>query len=172
MWKDRDRRTGSVYMKPISCSVEWYEGYANDPKLQIVVDGKPKFEDLRYEHKGGLWFAEKGGYVSFFSWHGPKNEEGYCGRCYPITTVEGEEVLLLGPWSSRSGVMNQYFTPQCLDVSLKTVSDTYSCWCAGATTLEFALEAIKLCEEPIELVVKESHGEYLFVPRKIVSRTD
>jgi hypothetical protein len=155
-------------MKPVSCSVEWYEGYSNDPRLQIVIDEYPK--GLRYEHKQeSLWFAEKDGYVSFYSWKGPGDEEGYCGRCYPITTINGEEVTLRGPWSSRSGVMNKYFTPQCLDVSIKTVEKLNSCWCAGAVTLEFALEAIKLCEESIELVVKESHGEYLFVPRKIVS---
>lgn len=160
-------------MRPVACSVNWYEGYSNDPRLQIVVDEKPKFEDLRYEHKGeSLWFAHKEGYVSFFSWRGPGNEDGYCGRKYTITLLNGTKKDLLGPWSSRSGVMNQYFIPQCLDVSLKTTQDTYSCWCAGAVTLEFALEAIKLCEEPIELVVKESHGEYIFVPKKIISRTD
>jgi len=159
-------------MKPVACSVEWYEGYANDPRLQIVVDRIPNAEEFRYEHKGGLWFAEKEGYVRFFSWNGPGNEEGYCGRCYPIKTIEGEETILRGPWSSRSGVMNKYFTTQSLDVSVKTENDEYSCWCAGHVTLLFALEAIKLCEEPIELVVKESHGEYIFVPKKIISRTD
>jgi hypothetical protein len=34
--------------------------------------------------------------------------------------------------------------------------------------LEFALEAIKLCEEEIELVVKDSLGEYIFVPKRAI----
>lgn len=160
-------------MKPVACSVNWYEGYANDPVLQIVVDRIPNAEEFRYDHKDGLWFAEKEGYVRFFSWNGPGNEEGYGNRCFPIKTKDGEEVVLRGPWSSRSGVMNKYFNPQSLDVSVKTEDSPYeTLWYSGHVTLLFALEAIKLCEEPIELVVKESHGEYIFVPKKIISRTD
>ena len=156
-------------MKPIACSVNWYEGYANDPVLQIVVDKIPNSEEFRYERKDGLWFAEKSGYVRFFSWHGPGNEEGYGNRCFHIKTKDEEEVILRGPWSSRSGVMNKYFLPQSLDVSVKTEDNVNTCWCSGHVALMVALEAIKLCEEPIELIVKESHGEYIFVPRKIIS---
>lgn len=154
-------------MKPIACSVNWYEGYSNDPVLQIVVDKIPADEELIYEKKGvSLWFAEKDGYVRFFSSRGEENGKGYCGRCFQIKTKGGEEVTLRGSWSSRAGLINNYFTPQCLEVLIKTSSNSNGCWHSGAVTLLFALKAIKLCEEPIELVAKEFHGEYTFVPMK------
>ena len=154
-------------MKPISCSVEWYEEYSNDPILQIVVDEIPSREDLRYQHKRNLWFAEKDGYVSFFAWAGPGNEGGFYSSKYAIILEDGSTVTLLGPWSSNSAAINKYFIPQCLDVAIKTEEDKFSCWCSGAVSLEFALEAIKLCEEPIELIVKNlDYGYYIFVPQR------
>jgi len=153
-------------MKPISCSVEWYEKWANDPILQIVVDEIPNREDLRYKHKQTLWFAEKDGYVSFFYWEGPNNNGGYYGSNYKITLEDESTVTLLGPWSSNSAAVNMQFIPQCLDVSIKTEKEKLSCWCSGAVSLEFALEAIKLYEEPIELVVKNTAYGYIFVPQR------
>lgn len=155
-------------MKALECSVEWYEKYANDPELRIIVDELPNQEDLRYKHidlgANELWFAEKEGYVSFFSWTSPKQDEGFGGRHFPITLEDGSMITLLGPWSSRAGVMNKWFLPQCLDVSLKPSHDKYDLWYGASVTLNFALEAIKLCVEPIDLVVKYKHGEYIFVP--------
>ena len=153
-------------MKPISCSVEWYEKYANDPILQIVVDEIPSREDLRYQHKRSLWFAEKDGYVSFFCWKGPGDDGGYYGSKYTIILEDGSTVTLLGPWSSNSAAMNRNFIPQCLDVAIKTEEDNFSCWCSGAVSLEFALKAIKLCEEPIELAVKNTAYGYFFLPQR------
>lgn len=154
-------------MKPISCSVDWKKEYSNYPELQIVVDEFPKKEDLRFKYnEKGLWFAEKDGLVSFFDWNGPKNEGGYYGREFSIKLEDNSEIILLGPWSSRSGVMNKYFTPQCLEVNIKTQNNISTCWFSGVVTLEFALEAIKLCEEPVELVVDYKNEEYYFVPKR------
>ena len=156
-------------MKAIECSVNWYEKYANDPQLRIIVDEMPKHEDLRYKHidigTTELWFAEKEGYVSFYAWKSPKQDEGYGRRHFPIILEDGSMVTLLGPWSSRAGVMNKWFLPQCLDVALKPLKDKYDLWYGCSVTLEFALEAIKLCVEPIDLVVRDKHGEYIFVPQ-------
>jgi hypothetical protein len=157
-------------MKPIECSVNWYEKYANDPELQIIVDKLPRQEDLRYKHidigTTELWFAEKEGYVSFYAWNSPKQDKGFYGRHFDITLEDGSMVTLLGPWASRSGVMNKWFLPQCLEVSLKEEKNYNGVsWYSCSVTLEFALEAIKLCKEPIDLVVKYKYGEYIFIPQ-------
>jgi hypothetical protein len=80
----------------------------------------------------------------------------------------GTEKTLIGPWSSRAGAMSSKFRPV-LDVSIQQENDKFpGLWYAGHVTLEFALEAIKLCAENIELVVKDSHEEYIFVPKRII----
>lgn len=159
-------------MQPIECSINWNYRFERLSELQIVVNEIPNLDDLRYKHIdlgcNELWFAEKEGYVSFFSWASPKQSGGFNGRHFPIILEDGSMITLLGPWASRAGVMNKHFLPQCLDVAIKVHPAIKStCWRKAAVTLEFALEAIKLCKEPIELVVNYDHGEYIFVPQHI-----
>ena len=151
-------------MQPVSCSVEWYEKYANSARLEIGVDSIPDSNRLRYEQKGVLYFAELEGYVSFYSYTAPG--DGYAGRAFPITMKDGTEKTLKGPWSSRAGVMSPVFRPV-LDVVLQPEDNPYpNIRYGGHVALEFALEAIKLCEESIELVVEWEYGEYIFVPQR------
>ena len=158
-------------MIPLQCAVNWYDDCSNYPVLEIMVDQIPFLESMRFEHRHfdtqrDLWFAHKDGYVKFFAWSGPENEGGYYGAEFLITLVDGSNVVLKGPWSSRTGIMNQFFIPQCIDAHLNTEDDPY--FLAGAVSLPFALSAITLCEEPIQLVVKKLLClEYFFVPERI-----
>lgn len=103
-------------MEALKIGVNWMVGWSNVPGLQILLDQVPDHASLRYQHINNLWFAEQGGYISFFSYDRPG--DGYAGRHFPITTVDGEETVLKGPWSSRSGVMNLVPEfPQSLEVS-------------------------------------------------------
>ncbi|HRR49605.1 MAG TPA: hypothetical protein P5293_06605 [Bacteroidales bacterium] len=115
-------------MKILDMKVCWYENFDNDPQLQILVDKMPDFDDLLYEKKDGLYFAEKDGYVSFFVYTKPG--EGFGGRVFPITLTDGTKVDLKGPWSSRAGVMNKAGFEPCLDVHL---TDDPEVWKRGYT---------------------------------------
>lgn len=162
MWKNRIRHSRGIRMKPLACEVNWYEGYANKPELRITVDEFPNKEDLRYEEKDHCFFAEKNGYISFFYWEKP--ERGYGGREFPITMKDKTLKVLTGPWSSRASVMCEHFQP-CLDVAIR---ENYSVFFSGHVTLEFAQEAINLCEEKIELIELEERGETIWVPQRKV----
>jgi len=108
-----------------------------------------------------LWYAESDdGFVSYFAWSGGQ-QDGYSGRHFDITTVEGEEVTLKGPWSSRAGVMNKAGYGPCMDV-------VYNSTNSGAITVDRAEEAIDEFLEDVELerTVKFSNDEPYWVPTR------
>lgn len=134
-------------MKTKAIRVNWNLELANEPRLEILVDKIPSLNDLRYVRhpQFGLWYAEHEGYVNFYSWDGEKNEGGYCGHEFPIKLANGNEVTLLGPWSSRVGSMNTAGFGPCVDVSLTDSSEAYKRGCtffAAAVTLKLVEEAI------------------------------
>jgi hypothetical protein len=149
-------------MKPVACGVNWYEGYANEAALQIIVDEYPT--DFIFEQKGNLYFAEKEGLAKFFYYEKPGR--GYGGRTFTINMLDGSTKHLCGPWSSRAGVMNQHFT-QSVDVATRLDGGSRTLWNSSHVTLAFALEAIKLYKG-IELVVKDTNGEFIYVPQMIL----
>lgn len=139
-------------MKLVSHKVNMYEGYANDAKYQIWVEDMPELSDLRYEQRGNLYFAEKDGLVSFYSYTSPG--DGYAGCHFPITLVDGTEVVLKGPWSSRPAVMMKAGFPECVDVVINGIY-------ASNVTREW------LTAQGLETVgVDTGYGEVVFVPSK------
>lgn len=90
------------------------EQYANRPQFVLEVEDAPGADELRYEERNGCYFAEKDGLVRFFYYTKP--DDGYGGTVFPITMTDGRQVDLIGPWSSRSGVMNGLGFAPCLEV--------------------------------------------------------
>lgn len=144
-------------MKAIDVRVNWNEFYDNSPTLEVFVDEYPKGiwdEDpntnpLRYKYmvtrSGNLFFGELDGYVSFFSGGYPEKSDGYYGRQFPIILESGEKIVLRGPWSSRAGVMNMYFTP-CMDISLTEdpkVWEKGHTFYASACTVELIMDWLR-----------------------------
>jgi hypothetical protein len=115
-------------MKILDMKVHWYENFDNEPELMLLVDKLPDHDDLRYEKKGPLYFAEKDGYVSFFAYSQPG--DGYGGRVFPIVLTDGTKMDLKGPWSSRAGAMNRAGFVPCLDV---IITDDPEVWKKGYT---------------------------------------
>lgn len=155
--------------------VDWKEDYGNDPKLVLYVDEIPERSELRFEgsKEEGLWYGEhEDGYVSFFSWSGGQ-QNGYNGRHYEIETVDGEEVTLKGPWSSRAGAMNLKGYGPCLDVTYRTSPNQFG-GRSGAVSLEAAEEAIDEFLDGVELerVEKFDEDEPYYVPTKIDEDTN
>lgn len=136
-------------MKIQEVEINWYEGFANDPIFVLTVDEIPSQDDIVFDtlpHSEGClyWGQTDDGYVSFLS-HNFKNDRGYGGAVFKLRTAEGV-VEIKGPWSSRSGVMNQYF-PTCVEVLLKTAR---SGRLSGAVTLEVAQLAAQMAGVTLE----------------------
>ena len=56
-------------MNIVDAHVEWYEDFCNEPRLVLHTDcDKLPNDELLYERRGSLWYAEHGsGYASFFA---------------------------------------------------------------------------------------------------------
>ena len=161
-------------MKILRAKIDWIMSACNDPRLQILVDKIPDRKDLTYTCRRGrginLYFAEKDGYVSFFAWSGHGNDGGYGGSEWDIK-VGRKIVRVKGPWSSRPGVMNQYFT-QCMEAAMTNDPETYEkgyTFMAGSITIEKAKEALALMQGMALLKVVDDDKEIHYVPVKLYS---
>lgn len=143
-------------MNLIDATVDFRPNVANDPVLELLVDEIPDRADMMFEHdeERGLWYGEKDGFVRFYSFSGPENEGGFSGHHYEITTVDGEDVTLEGPWSSRAGVMNRVGFGPCVGVRITTdpaVLENGHTFQSGAVTLEVAKQAVDQIPEASHL---------------------
>ena len=139
-------------MDVLKAKVNWMDGYASDPILEILVDRVPSTEACRFEQRGPLWFAELDGFVEFFAWHGPGNEGGFCGTEIEITMTDGRQVTLKGPWSSNSRAMEEAGFPPSVCVTIRDPRN----WergggLAGHITLEKAREVLSQHLPDIEI---------------------
>lgn len=126
-------------MKIVSGRINW-SGINGDPQIELVVDRLPSLEEMRFEQRGPLYYAEKGANARFFAYTSPGF--GYGGSKFNIAMKDGSHEVLEGPWSSRAGCMNEAGFGPCVDV---TVSPQDTGWrIATAVTLEALVEA---CED-------------------------
>jgi hypothetical protein len=156
-------------MNILDAQVDWREDVGNDPRLEVLVDETPERSELRFEHEGGLWTAIDNGYVEYFAWSGDGNDGGFSGRSFEITTVDGEQVTLEGPWSSRAGCVNKRRFGPVVDVRLATdpsVLEKGYTFRTGTMTLSAAKQAIDLTDEEAYLkrVVKFDSDEPYWIP--------
>jgi hypothetical protein len=142
-------------MKILKGKVDWKEGLANRPSLYLLVDEIPSRGDMRFQlHDkggtidGGLYFAERDGFCSFFSHHGSGNNGGFGGNKYDITMVDGSLKTLHGPWSSNAGEMNERGFGPCVEARFATdPTDTHGqTFANGAVLLSKLREAAHLID--------------------------
>jgi hypothetical protein len=132
-------------MKLLNAEIERHAGYANGPELKLIVDKMTAEEDFVYDEKEldgcTLYFAKhEDGLVRFFS-HNHSNERGFAGHVFKLRVQDGSIKELKGPWSSRAGVMNNYF-PHCVDCIIEE-RDTGSRF-SSAISLELATKAASM----------------------------
>lgn len=156
-------------MKILDAQIDWREHVGNDPQLEVLVDETPDRSELRFDHEDGLWIAIDNGYVEYFAWSGEGNDGGYSGRSFEITTVDGDEVTLKGPWSSRAGCVNKRRFGPVVDVRLATdpgVLERGYTFQTGTLTLSAAKQAIDLVAEGAHLkrVIKFDSDEPYWIP--------
>ena len=128
--------------------VRWYEGYANNPELELLIDRDPPHEEFRFQHRQGLWYAAKDGVVHFFSYEPPTDGRpmtewpshgGFGGSHFDLTMEDGSVVTLKGPWSSRASAMHFVGFPDTVEGSVTddpAVLDRGYTFHHGAVTLE------------------------------------
>ena len=148
-------------MKVSSAKVNWYIGLGNRPDLEIEVDELPSRDGLVYQQKGSLYVAEKDKYVSFYSCE--KSGIGYNG-INVIINVNGNMTALIGPWSSRAGVVNANGFPHCMDVICveRKSGNRY----AVAITIDLAKEVAAMAGVTLKAVDDEHSITYRIAEEK------
>lgn len=148
-------------MKVHKAEVNWYEGYANDPVLVIHVDHWPRGEEFQYQvlnRQGSnlYWAQHPDGAVSFHC-HNLSNENGYGGAIFKLNMLDGSTKEIRGPWSSRSGVMNNYF-PHSTEVQIKEESTGYNL--GGHISIELAKRVAAMAG--VQLVKEYRRGDIVY----------
>ena len=165
-------------MKILDARVRWYDGYANDPVLEILVDEVPNTSSIKH-HKidlgnGVMYIGQKEGYVHYV-FHNPRDEEGFGGALFNLPMEDGEVEKIKGPWSSRAGVINQlsyHFkeVPQVVDVAIgiqKVPNREWVTHMAGSITKQKAEQAIRKMKEDVYLEEVIKFGEKpCWIPRR------
>lgn len=138
----------------LRAEVNWMLNWANCPEVEVYWDKFPDYEALRYEERNGMYRAESAdGDVSFYYWRGPHNENGFGGRTFDITMVNGTVRQLKGPWSSNADKINQIFYDRksvnevtyCVDRGHKDFhGDQLYSRVAAAMTVEAICHALKI----------------------------
>lgn len=158
-------------MKILAATVDWNDKFDNSPQLIIQVEQLHEDEEFRYASKpliGGstLYRAGHDGFVRFYL-HNPHDEQGFGGRVFKLEGHYGETFKIKGPWSTRSGVINQHFMPHCTEAILTTsdlndraLVSAYS----SAVTLKVAIEAIKMTGNWFVRIVSGPNGETTYEP--------
>jgi hypothetical protein len=95
-------------------TIDWMNGWANDPIIEIHTDVLP--EGYTYERNMGCYFGTIDGsdFVDYFYYERPGN--GYGGAKFDLNMKDGTVHTLIGPWSSRASVMNSMGFPHCTEV--------------------------------------------------------
>jgi hypothetical protein len=135
-------------------AVEWHDQFDNPPDLYVEVDDFWP-TDWRYEQRGSAYFAQhESGFCSFFHYAGPSNE-GYGGREFPITMIDGSKQVLKGPWSGNELGMAAAGFPMTYPVRVKHRVDWGDGWCscAGSHLIE------SVWRETIERFCPDAHLE-------------
>lgn len=119
-------------MKVLNAKIHWHSRFANNPTLIIEVDQIPKYEDLRFEIKENIYYAEKEGFVSFgyYDFERGGNQGGYGGAKWTLNMKDGSKKEVWGSWSSNSSGANRYF-PKCREVQINGIgcAITFELYC-------------------------------------------
>lgn len=151
-------------MKIKHVDIDWHPGFANAATFIVTVEGEWSEKGLRYEQRGDCYFGHLDGTVRFFAYSSPGR--GYGGHAFNIQMMDGTEKKLIGPWSSRSSVMNKLgFEPS---TEARIIDDRYSC-IGGAVTIKALTSFLKAHPELNIKVIKtvDSSGEISYHPAEV-----
>ena len=161
--------------KILAIEVEWNREIHNDPELKVLVNHMPGLEAFEFiRNEAGLYWGVFGDVVKYMFHSDPPEEpqRGFGGRVFTLQMLDGNYVKLVGPWSSRAGLVNLDF-PITVDVSITddpvAMMRGYTLF-SGAVLLEsvnwWMLKQRKR-EFNWRMVRKVDGGEPIWVPRPI-----
>lgn len=147
-------------MKVLDANIDPMNGYSNPAKLHLLVDKIPERSEMVYEQKGSLYFAEKDGLCKFYAYTAPGN--GYGGNEFTINMKDGTTKVLKGPWSSRSGCMNRFFTHS-VEVTITDDKDHWDLYektgmTSVAVTIDVIVDALKFIPAWSVICIDEGEG--------------
>ena len=98
-------------LNPIMITINWMEGWVNNPHIYIVGAEMPKHEheDMpAWEKRDGIHVSVQGDFVRFFHTYGQPTH-GFGGARFAGTFKDGAKFEYRGAWSSRAGCVNELF---------------------------------------------------------------
>lgn len=159
-------------MKPLKCRVNWNEQFSNDPSLEILVDKFPDNDQSKYKiiHRtmySLIYYSETEGLIRSF-YHTSKDQSGYGGGTFKLNMEDGSQISIKGPWSISAPYFNEMGYP-CMDVAITDNEEFYETGKGGIfyackITLNFAKEAIELCEPKMTIACYDCYKLPKFVP--------
>lgn len=150
-------------MNILEIKVNWMLGHGQPPRLQLLVEDVPDYQDLKYFTVNpapghDLYWAELDNYVDFYHYRGPG--KGFGGQEFNLPMVDGGHTLLAGPYSGSAAQMNEYF-PRCAAVDF---TDSLRAFIRGWTfsqchmLVDFVDEALKRLRPELTLKPFNTHG--------------
>jgi hypothetical protein len=96
---------------------DWYEDFDNAASFKVLLPSLALDEAFKYEEQNGQYIAVAGDQVRMFAYSKPG--EGYGGRKFVISMLDGSSRTLIGPWSSGAYASNSVFKDHlCTDCSI------------------------------------------------------
>lgn len=122
-------------MQKPTVKIDWMRGYGNSPRIileGIKVPAWPHKDDPVWQKVDGFHYCRKGPFVFYFHTDG-RPTEGYGGRIFEGTFIDGSTFRYKGAWSSRAGALNrmlrfcEYIVDVSADYCAVAVSADYLC---------------------------------------------
>lgn len=155
-------------MQILKADVEWALSYDNNPRFKVLVDQLPPWEESRFiEAAPHLYYSNNDGFVRFLAGDTKKHGEGYGGRQFNLPMKDSSTVILVGPWSSRSGCFNYKMDVEpCCEVLITDKEEVFEqgyTFYGGVLSVARLQECAKLANVYLAEVIM-FEDEHYFVP--------
>jgi hypothetical protein len=104
----------------LAAKVDWGCGHDGWPELQVLVSGLPSHHELVYTRhpNHSFYYAEVGGYVSFFAAGEGPNGEGYGGRRFTLKLKEHPPAYVVDYMATNRRDPATHYNPETRTVTL------------------------------------------------------
>jgi len=99
-------------MNILDAKIYWYIGYANQPRLHLLVDKLQLNSEFKWRKLNDFLWTENENFIKFYL--ESENKGGFGGAVFNLPMEDGSIYKLEGPGASRSSWFNK-FGPQCID---------------------------------------------------------
>jgi len=158
MFRNNTSASTAIESNIVDAAIDWNKTFTG-PRLVVLVDEIPQIDEMQFERNDSIWYAEKDGLCRFFAWSEDADHQGFGGHAFRLPMVDGDDVVLKGPYSSRAGVVNAHgFGPVAngwVTDSRRDFEQMYSGDAGIHLTLDAANYAVSLLDSDVEMSKKE-----------------